>query len=81
MFTKFLFCWYVSAKVWQCSLHWLYNVFDDCYRHLSCEEDRQDVARFLVEHGARLDTLNKSCKTPLDYANITLTRILSEMNK
>uniref|UniRef100_A0A1B6DTF8 Uncharacterized protein n=2 Tax=Clastoptera arizonana TaxID=38151 RepID=A0A1B6DTF8_9HEMI len=49
--------------------------------HLSCEEDHHDVSKCLVEHGARLDTLNKDSKTPLDYANITLARILSSINK
>lgn len=50
-----------------------------CHRHLSCEEDRVEVAKLLVERGAQLDAVNKAKKTPLDYASVPLTKILRSL--
>ncbi|XP_054273689.1 26S proteasome non-ATPase regulatory subunit 10-like [Macrosteles quadrilineatus] len=44
--------------------------------HLSCEEDRGEVARLLIEKGARLDVENKEKKTPIDLASFDLARQL-----
>ena len=45
-------------------------------RHLACEEDRSEEAKLLVEHGAKLDQLNKVELTPLDLASKGLAVIL-----
>lgn len=44
--------------------------------HLACEEDRQDEAKLLVQHGADLETKNKETKTPLDLCTPSLARAL-----
>lgn len=47
--------------------------------HLACEEDRQDIARLLVTHGAKIDEQNKERHTPLDLAQPSLVRQLKKI--
>lgn len=37
--------------------------------HLACEEDRQEEAMLLIEHGARTDIQNKDKQTALDLCS------------
>lgn len=47
--------------------------------HLACEEDRQEIVKFLVENGADLEIKNKEEKTPIDLAPIHLKRFLQSI--
>lgn len=47
--------------------------------HLACEEDRQDEAKLLVEHGASLEILNLEQKTPLDLCSRTLLKVVTSL--
>lgn len=47
--------------------------------HLACEEDRQDVAKILVENGADLELKNKNRETPLDLCSRNLFKILTNL--
>ena len=49
-------------------------------RHLACEEDRGEEAKLLVEHGAKLDLLNKEEATALDLASKGLAVVLQRLN-
>lgn len=51
------------------------------YRHLSCEENRSEVAQILVQNGAKIDILNKAQQTPLDLADVLLQRTLMNLTK
>lgn len=46
--------------------------------HLACEEDRTEVAIFLVTHGALTDVLNKEKLSPTQLASRPLARKLQE---
>jgi hypothetical protein len=52
---------------------------------LACEEDRGEEAKLLVEHGARLDVMNKEEATPLMMASkglgVVLERLINSMNQ
>lgn len=72
------------ARLGNCSLAVKYGDKTDwtdyiCRRHLSCEEDRGEVARLLVERGAQLDAVNKEKKTPLELASMALAKTLRSM--
>lgn len=36
------------------------------HRHLACEEERVEVCKILIRAGARIDSLNKEKRSPLD---------------
>nr|CAI5865967.1 unnamed protein product [Callosobruchus analis] len=44
--------------------------------HLACEEDRQEEATLLVEHGADIEIKNRDQQTPLDLCTPKLARLL-----
>ncbi|GJQ78823.1 hypothetical protein Trydic_g2665 [Trypoxylus dichotomus] len=47
--------------------------------HLACEEDRQDEAKLLIEHGASVEVLNLDKKTPLDLCSRTLLKMITSL--
>lgn len=63
---------------WYLSVFALWNLLS--YRHLACEEDRADVAKFLVKNNARLDILNKEEQNPLSIAPKGLATTLQRLN-
>lgn len=54
--------------------------FKDAYGatalHLACEEDREQTALLLVEHGADIETKNRDGQTPLDLCSPKLAKLL-----
>lgn len=54
--------------------------FKDAYGstplHLACEEDREQAALLLVEHGADIDAKDRDRQTPLDLCSAKLARLI-----
>ncbi|KAH6942835.1 hypothetical protein HPB50_010782 [Hyalomma asiaticum] len=48
--------------------------------HLACEEERVDVAKMLIQAGARTDIMNKEEKTAFQMAPPSLSRTLQSLN-
>lgn len=54
--------------------------FKDAYGstplHLACEEDREQAAILLVEHGADIEAKNRDNQSPIDLCTPKLARLL-----
>lgn len=52
------------------------DVYGSTPLHLACEEDREQAALILVEHGADIEAKNRDNQTPLDLCTPKLSRLL-----
>lgn len=52
------------------------DIYGNTPLHLSCEEDRQDVAILLVENGADVEIKNRGNQTPLDLCSPKLAKLI-----
>ncbi|WAQ95825.1 PSD10-like protein [Mya arenaria] len=50
-------------------------------QHVACEEERSEVARLLIQHGAYVTIMNKEEQTPLDLAPPNLRRTLKKLSE
>ena len=58
----------------QNSFSYKFNIF--IKSHLACEEERVDMAKFLLQHGANPFAKNKEEKTPIDASQGGLAYLL-----
>ncbi|CAH1989823.1 unnamed protein product [Acanthoscelides obtectus] len=57
------------------------DIYGNTPLHLACEEDRQEEATLLVEHGADIEIKNRDQQTPLDLCTPKLARLLKSKAK
>ena len=55
------------------------TTFIHSFRHLACEEDRNEIAILLVKHGVNIDIVNKEGNTALSLASRGLAARLATM--